>query len=100
MKPDNYNPKAREVFGKSLIDIGVAIFKSIILLITVAPLAAIMQSGFKGEKESISIFEIWLSLSSGTQWTFVIFLILSFIAGALFRQEGLRHIHELENEAS
>jgi hypothetical protein len=33
MNPNNYNPKAREAFAKSLIDIGVAIFKGIVLLL-------------------------------------------------------------------
>jgi hypothetical protein len=97
MKPEDYNPKAREAFGKSLIDIGVAIFKGIILLFTVVPLAAILQIAINGNKKPVSLFDMLSSLSPATQWTFVGFLALAFIAGFVFRREGLRHIHELEN---
>ncbi|WP_158522946.1 hypothetical protein [Pseudoalteromonas arctica] len=58
MKPEDYNPKAKEAFGKSLIDIGVAIFKGIILLFTVVPLAAILQIAINGNKKSVSLFDM------------------------------------------
>lgn len=48
MKPNEYNPKAREAFGKSLIDIGVAIFKGIMLLFTLAPLSFLLKGALDG----------------------------------------------------
>jgi hypothetical protein len=98
MKPDDYNPKAREAFGKSLIDISVAIFKGIILLFTVVPLATILQTAINGNKQSVSLFDMMASLSTATQWTFIGLLAVGFFAALSLRKEGLRHIHELESE--
>jgi hypothetical protein len=98
MKPDDYNPKAREAFGKTLIDISVAIFKGVILLVTVVPLTSILQVALSGNKVPVSLFDMIDSLSTGTKWTFFLLLVVAFVAGLSLRKEGLRHIHELENE--
>lgn len=95
MEPEQYNPKAREAFGRSLIEIGVAISKGLILLFTVVPMAAIIKSIFDGSK-SISLVSVTSSLSVDTQAVILFFIIVSFIAGHFFRKEGLRHLHELE----
>ena len=97
MKPDNYNPMAREAFAKSLIDIGVAIFKGIILLFTVVPLALIFKSVFDGTASSVSFLDVYISLSPTTRVIFLVLLASSGVAGHLFRKEGLRHLHEIEN---
>jgi hypothetical protein len=39
MKPDDYNPKAREALGNSLIRLGEACMKSILLLILTLPIS-------------------------------------------------------------
>ncbi|WP_165856848.1 hypothetical protein [Marinobacter sp. JSM 1782161] len=96
MKPDDYNPMAREAFGRTLIDVGVSIFKSIILLFTVVPLAAILEIVFRNQTDLSSIFEILGALSGSTQLLIIGFLIIGFFAGHWFRKEGLRHLHELE----
>jgi predicted small integral membrane protein len=95
MNPNNYNPIAREAFARSLIDIGVAIFKGVILLLTIAPLAAIFRSAFDTE-EKISFLSIVDNLTLGTQWLFISLLGGAFILGYFFRKEGLRHLHEME----
>jgi hypothetical protein len=99
MKPDQYNPKAREAFAKSLIDIGVAIFKSIMLLFTVVPLAAIFKSAFDGKAASISLLKIMGSLTSTTQWIILALLFVAFLLGHYLRKEGLRHLHDIEKES-
>lgn len=99
MKPNQYNPKAREAFAKSLIDIGVAIFKSIMLLFTVVPLAAIFKSAFDGKATSISLFKIMGSLTSTTQWIILVLLCVAFLLGHYLRKEGLRHLHDIEEES-
>ena len=100
MKPDKYNPKAREAFGKSLIDIGVAIFKGIILLVTVVPITVIAKSAFEGTSTSISVFEILGSMSNETLWSLMGLILVAFFGGHYLRKEGLRHIHELEIDKS
>ena len=55
MKPEEYNGKAREAFAKSLIDIGVAIFKGIILLVTVVPITVLAKSAFDSKGNPVSM---------------------------------------------
>lgn len=95
VKPEDYNPVAREAFGRSLIDIGVSIFKGVVLLLTVVPLAAIFKSAFD-RGEEVSFLAIVNNLSPGTQWLFIGLLGVAFVSGYVFRKEGLRHLHELE----
>lgn len=97
MKPEEYNPKAREAFGQSLIDIGVSIFKAIMLLVTAIPLAALAKGVFLPHEQKVSVWEALVSISPGTQALVFALLIGSFLLGYYFRKEGLRHIHELEN---
>ncbi len=96
MKPEEYNPKAREAFGKTLIDVGVSITKGIFLLFTVVPTALIIKIVI--EPEGIHEFKILEVLNSEIFIFLLIFIALSFLVGHVCRAEGLRHIHELENE--
>lgn len=50
MKINDYNPKAREAFGKTLVDLGSAIHKSIVLLITVVPITIIFKSFWSNDQ--------------------------------------------------
>ena len=96
MNPNDYNPKAREAFAKSLIDIGVSIFKGIILLLTVAPLVAIFK-GALNETKNISFLDIINNLTPSTQWLIILLLALAFGSGHFFRKQGLKHLHQMEN---
>lgn len=98
MKPEEYNPKAREAFGQLLIDIGVSIFKAIMLFMTVVPLAALAKGVFLPHEQNVSVWEALVSISPGTQALIFALLIGSFWLGYYFWKEGLRHIHELENQ--
>jgi len=95
MKPEQYSPRAREAFGRSLIDIGVSIFKAIMLLITAVPLAAIAKSVFLPNGQ-VSVWESLNSVSPSTKAMILLLLMVSFLVGHYFRREGLRHIHESE----
>lgn len=97
MKPNEYNPKAREAFGKSLIDIGVGISKGIMILFTIAPLTFLLKGALDGTSKNISLMEILDFLGSPIYFVFLVFLAGAFIIGHYFRKEGLRHIHEIEN---
>lgn len=99
MKPEEYNPKAREAFGNSLITIGVAIFKGIILLVTVVPLTAILKSVFDGSGDAISLFDQLATLSVGTKVLISGLLIGAFCMGHYFRKAGLKHLHEMESHS-
>lgn len=97
MKPEKYNPKAREAFGKSLIDIGVGIFKGIMLLFTVAPLTFMLKGAVDGSSKGISLVDLFAFMSTPTYLVFLTVLAGAFLLGHYFRMEGLRHIHEIEN---
>ncbi|MDP3816146.1 hypothetical protein [Pseudomonas sp.] len=98
MKPENLNPKAREAFAKTLIDVGVSVFKGIILLLTVIPIAAIFKSAFDGVSIEVSLIKIIGSMTIGTYITLLTLLIIAFFIGHLFRKEGLRHLHEIKGD--
>jgi ABC-type multidrug transport system permease subunit len=97
MKPEQYNPKAREAFGKSLVDVGNGIFKGITLLFTIVPMTYLLKGALNNQNSEamLSGFRVFLVSPA-----YVIFLILfagSFSLAYYFRKEGLRHIHECEN---
>ncbi len=98
MKAENLNPKAREAFAKTLIDVGVSVFKGIILLLTVIPIAAIFKSAFDGVSIEVSLIKIVGSMTVATYITLLTLLIIAFFIGHLFRKEGLRHLHEIEDD--
>ena len=97
MKPEDYNPKAREAFAKSLIDIGAAIFKSLMLLITVVPVSLVVKAALDGKDLNVSFLGMWQSFSNGTALAIGSFILIGILVGYYFRKEGLRHLHELEN---
>ena len=96
MKPEHYNSKAREAFAKSLIDTGVAIFKGVLLLIILLPISYIVKAGLDGRNASVD--EVLSSISSGTFLIVLVLLIIGVVLGVWFRNEGVRHLHEMENE--
>jgi hypothetical protein len=100
LKPEEYNPKAREAFGKSLIDIGVSIFKGIMLLFTIVPLTFMLKVAVDGSSKSISFIDLFSFMSTSTYLIFLAVLFCAFFLGYYFRKEGLRHIHEIENPLS
>jgi uncharacterized membrane protein len=97
MKPDKYNHRAREAFGKSLIDIGVSIFKGVIALFTIVPITIFVKSVLEGKKADVSVIGIFESISVGTFIALMVFILFAVLLGNFFRKEGLRHIHEIEN---
>lgn len=98
MKPEDYNAKARQKFGETLVDIGVTIFKGIMLLFTVIPMTFIVNNSLAKDQVEFSITDILKFMSSATYLIFLLLLSLAFIIGYFFRKEGLRHIHESEND--
>ncbi|GLO61049.1 hypothetical protein MACH09_15570 [Vibrio sp. MACH09] len=100
MKADDYNPKAREVFGKTLVDTGVSIYKGLILLLTIVPLSFIAKVTVEKDKISLSFLEFIGSMSFATYVIFLSLLAISFVLAYYLRKEGLRHIHESENITS
>ncbi|MCE9686661.1 hypothetical protein LZP73_10630 [Shewanella sp. AS16] len=96
MKPNNYNPKAKEAFGRSLIDIGVAIFKGLMLLFTVAPASIIVKDVFEDGTSKISLYEALANMSTPTYYMFLGIILIGFLIGHVFRKEGLRYLHEAE----
>lgn len=99
MKPEELNPKAREAFGKSLIDVGVGIYKGVMLLFTVAPMTFLLKDAFDGTQRQISWLEFSAFVTSPAYFIFLGLLLGAFFLGEYFRREGIRHIHEIENRS-
>lgn len=97
MKPDQYNPKAKEAFGKSLVDVGVALFKSVMLLIFIMPASIIVMSTADVTKSNISVLDILQRMPSDTFTSFIIIISLAMVMGAYIRALGLKYIHDSEN---
>ena len=96
MNPEHYNTKAREAFAKSLIDTGVAIFKGVLLLIILMPITYIIKAGLDGRNASID--KVLNSISFGTSLIVLFLVIIGVVLGILLRNEGVRHLHEMENK--
>ncbi|MDY0251370.1 MAG: hypothetical protein RBR45_15190 [Pseudomonas sp.] len=96
MKIEDLNPKARETFARSLVDIGVSIFRGLMIIITVTPVAAILKVVFDGEAEKFSILRFFASFTWDTYLAFILLLVIGFFVGDIFRKEGIRLLHEME----
>jgi hypothetical protein len=98
MKIEDLNPKARETFARSLVDIGVSIFRGLMIIITVTPVAAILKVVFdgEGEAEKFSILRFFASFTWDTYLAFILLLVIGFFVGDIFRKEGIRLLHEME----
>jgi len=99
MKIEEYNAEARKAFGKTFIDIGTAIHKAIILLITVVPITIIFKSLINENYLKKSILDLVCSIMCDHFFLYSFLLIWSAIAmkiGENFRDAGLKHIHEAE----
>ena len=100
MKLKDMNSKAREAFAKSQIDIGVAIFKSIMLLVTTVPIALFIQGGFASEKSTdpISVVKVIQSFSTESQILIGLLFCFALFAGHNLRSTGIKILNEIEDE--
>ena len=99
MKVEEYNSEARKAFGKTLIDIGTAIHKAIILLMTVVPITIIFKSLVDENYLKKPILDLVCSIMCDHFFLYLFLLLWSSIAmkiGENFRNAGLKHIHEAE----
>ena len=98
LSPDNYNPKAREAFGRSLIEIGNAINKGMVLLFTVLPVTIVLRGVVFPDGEQFDIIEMLGNFTFTSYIALLVFIVIAFGLGHHFRKEGLRHIHEAEDK--
>jgi len=96
MSLEKYNPKAREAFANSRIAIGSAVFKSTILLILVAPITVVVKSIIEG-KDSLSIFDTFVSVSISTWFTLVFLILGAMVIGSVIEGIGFKHLNKLED---
>jgi hypothetical protein len=94
------NPKAKEAFAKSQIDIGVSIFKSIMILVTTLPLALFLKASFDGNKSGdlISIVNVIQSFSLGSQILIGFLFFSALFMGHNLRRTGIKILNEMESE--
>ena len=98
MKPERYNPKAKEAYAKSLIDTGVAAFKGVVLLATLTPVTFIAKAGLDGKISSVN--DLPNSISFGMLCVVVAFLGIGLLFGAFLRDRGVRVLHEMEKKGN
>ncbi|WP_444907768.1 hypothetical protein [Microbulbifer sp. SSSA008] len=98
MKPSELNKEARIAFGKTLIDISIAVFKGIILLFTVIPITIILNNTLSSSEEKLDILRFFTSMNQETHLALLVFILISFWVGHSFRRAGLKHIHEANVE--
>jgi hypothetical protein len=92
------NPIAREAFARSGIDVGVAIFKSILLIILVLPISLIAKIVFEGGKVQWSIEAIFSSISPSGWLLFSALILVGLITATYFRDTGVKILHEMEED--
>ena len=68
------------------------------LLFTVTPMTFLLNGAFDGAGQGVEISALWKFMTSPMYFVFVVILVIAFLVGHYFRQEGLRHIHEIENK--
>jgi len=95
---EDLNPKAREAFAKSCIDVGVAIFKSVLLVVFILPMTLVAKAVFDSNQEGISIVHTILSIDSLTWLILLAFIVLGMLAGFFYRDNGLKILDDMENE--
>ncbi len=96
MKLKELSPKAREAYGHSMIDAGMAIFKALILLVTVVPISVIFKSLTDNKDTQVTLVTAIERMSPGEYFMLMSFFFLSLTLGCIFRRRGLLHIHEAE----
>ncbi len=94
MKVEDLNPKAKEAFAKSLIDIGVAIFKTILLLVVVVPITMVAKGIFSDAEVTIGTLAGQFNFLSYALYLSLILVAL--FLGNHFRAAGLQIFHDLE----
>ena len=90
------NPKAREALAKSSIDVGVAIFKSVMLVICVLPITLIVKDVIEGDKSAFKLNDILTFIASPKYFILAGLLLLSMLLGLYLRGAGLKILHDME----
>jgi len=96
VKFDDLNNKGKEAFANSLIEVGVSLFKGVMITIFVLPITLIIKSGIDGKSSSITPQQILSILDGTTYLTLLSFLVGAILIGLYFRHEGLRLLNKIE----
>ncbi len=96
MKIGELNPKAQEAFAKCQIDLGLALFKGAMLTVFVLPITLILKSKIDGAQDSISPATLFSVFDLSTYLTLVTLWIVVILLGNMFRKQGVRIIHDIE----
>jgi ABC-type long-subunit fatty acid transport system fused permease/ATPase subunit len=96
VKFEDMNNLAKEAFAKSQIDIGVGIFKAIMLLVLVFPITLIIKEGVDGKTSPITPQDVLNSLDPTTYVTLISFLGGALVLAILLRNSGLKYLNKIE----
>lgn len=98
MKTIDLSPKARETYGKARVDLGLAIIKSLFLIVLTAPIALILAEAFKNTGDVVGSIDLFVNMPFKV---ITLLLALYFMAACFamwFMSSGLKHIHKSEDE--
>ena len=102
MKPNKYNPKAREAHARSLIDFGSTILKSSFIVLLVLPITAIVNAIFQNNSEKknadFSLTDALSSVPEGTSFALLLFVTLALVLGLSLLFHGFKLLHDMESE--
>jgi uncharacterized protein YvpB len=91
-KVKNYNPKAKEAFGKSLVDISVSIYKNLIILILITPITFLTTNIFK----NTTIILPFINMESNSIYLIGLIFLIAILIAEWIRNTGLYYINEVE----
>ncbi len=91
-KIENYNPKAKQAFGQSLVDIGNTIYKNLITIILISPIMWILDTTFNNSQISLNN----INTNSNIMYIASFLYIVAIFTAEIFRNKGLYYINQAE----
>ena len=98
MSEKEYSKEAKQALGKSRIDIGVSIYKSVLLSLTTVPIMIILNSILTQKSGMLTILKIIKSLPFQDLIFIGCFYIIAIIAAEGLRSSGLKQINESHSD--
>jgi len=96
MKVKGYNPKTKEAYGKTFVDIGVSILKSTFLIVIVGPMTLFLKSLLDEKK---SLWELLSTVATADNfWIWAVLCAFSLGTGTWLRNRGLQIMNEVEEK--
>lgn len=90
------NPKAKEMYARSLIDNGGALFKAVFLTMLIFPVTLIFQLEVSSNSP-VSWLSV-LQMSPGAFWTALLLIFIGITTASYLQHAGFKMLHLMEQE--